>query len=807
MIDISKTRKNLIGVSLISSLMVFLLGGRYLSDAHTQFFGAMQVQSSVAPETKLFEIANSLDQERATIQRILIRSTEYNEELEQLDELSKKTRNLFNQVRREIMLTRSDASERLPHRYSRESINYLIQDLDDRFKRISIASAIIIGQIYLPYNSRDENVRIQMYDAYVNMTVAINNLRKRSHTLPEKNYIDVLASHDIKNAIWDVSDAVNQTTTLMESYLLKYQYSSLNTLNIDNLALRILQQHERANRALADMTEMVQHKDIAGVSSTTVKELKTQYEREFRNRVKQLILLSPEGSDATAKISDWMRISSDTKDKVHVLKNVALASTSSTAESIKRTAAFSLFSNTLLVILCIAMAYASFRVARTIQYQADHDDLTGLPNRRHFSSVIHTLFKKTDTGRGERLVLMTLDLNGFKSINDTMGHLAGDQLLTQVATRLKSTLNDNMIIARMGGDEFSIAYKISDTNEPYQLACRIREEFSHSFNIEDGIVKVNTSIGYSIYPDDASTLKELQTTSDFAMFSAKQSGRKIIQPYDRDIAHQFENRLAIEQDLACAIENDELELFYQPQFNLSLSQVSAVEALIRWNHPTRGTVPPIEFISIAEETGLMPSIGNWVLNEACRQAAVWRDTENHEVRVAVNVSVHQVMQNDFVQRVVDVLQRYNISAGYLELEITESVVMTDITWIAKCFDELKNHGVRIALDDFGTGYSSLNQLQELPLDTLKIDRTFISGLDDNSNTMKSVTATIASIADIYGLETVAEGVESDQQLKEVCKLGIEIAQGYYYSRPLPAHQVIPAIENINELSGKTNKAA
>ncbi len=810
MINISIISKNLIAVSLISSLMVFWLGGRYLSDAHTQFSGAMQLQRSVAPETTLFDIAHSLDQERATIQRILVSSDEYDQQdqqLEQLYKITEKTKILIDQARDELLQVRADGSDRIKHRYSEESLEQLSEDLGNKFKRLSISSAVIIGQIYLPHANRDENVRMQMYDAHVNLIDAVNNLRKRTHALPEKNYINVLAAHDIKNSIWAVSESINQTSTLLESFLLKHQHAALDSLNVENLALRVFQQHERASRAISDLTEMVQDKDIAGVSSQAVTDLKTQYDSVFRAQVKELLLSSPEGEDSAARLSKWRDASQQTKEKVGLLKHAALSNTLATAESIKSSATAILFTNTFIVLLCITMAYATFRIARKIQHQADHDELTGIPNRRHFNGALETLFRRTDTLNNEKLVLMTLDLNGFKSINDTMGHIAGDNLLNQVAQRLTTALSKGMIIARMGGDEFAIAFSVNDQDQPYQFACRIRDTFDPSFNIEDGMVKIDTSIGYSIYPDDAGTIKELQITSDFAMFSAKQSGRKTIQPYDRETSIQFENRITIEKDLVCAIENNQLELHYQPQFNLALNRVNAVEALIRWNHPTRGAVSPVEFISIAEETGLMPAIGDWVLNEACRQAAIWNKAENSPIRVAVNVSVHQIMQTEFVQNVNDAIERHGITASCLELEITESVVMADINWIVKCLDALKELGIRIALDDFGTGYSSLNQLQDLPLDTLKIDRSFISKLDDETQSMKSVTATIASIAQIYGLETVAEGIESNKQLIEVDKLGIDVAQGYYYSKPLPQGDVIAAIANINEMADTAKKAA
>jgi len=250
--------------------------------------------------------------------------------------------------------------------------------------------------------------------------------------------------------------------------------------------------------------------------------------------------------------------------------------------------------------------------------------------------------------------------------------------------------------------------------------------------------------------------------------------RFTIQGYDREIAEKLENRIHIEKDLASAIEENGLELYFQPQVDLVNKRANAVEALLRWNHPTRGMVSPAVFISVAEETGLMPAIGNWVLHEACRQ------------------------ETQFVDDVLGATQHHGIDPACLELEITESVVMSDISKIVQRLETLKQHGFRIALDDFGTGYSSLSQLEELPLDTLKIDRSFIQKLCERSDTSISITATIATMARVFKLETVAEGIETEQQLAEVIKLGIDTAQGYYYSKPVSKNQVIDTLLKINQ---------
>ncbi len=807
MIEISKISKNLIVVSMVSSVLVFMLGARYVSDAHTRFSGVTQLQRSVTPETILFKIAESAANERAEIQRVLVSSNADINVRKRLGALSKTTRALFAQARDEILLARAEVPSNIQQRYSQEAIESIIDDLEDKFKRQSITRSVIFGQTRRAPEDRNEGVRMQLYDAHVNLIATFNKLRTTTQAYPENSHIDVLTAHDIKNAIWTLSEAINQTSTLLEAYLLKYQTTGLGNLNAENLTLRTHQQHELAISALTFLEDMVDYKTISDVSSAEVTRLKTQYDKVFRTNVKRLLLSDPKNIDTDLRLAEWLDISKDIKQNVQSLESIILDSTLSQAEIIKESAALKLFIDSFLVLACMGMAFATFRISKKIQHQAEHDDLTGLPNRRYFNAALKTMFNRTDVSSNANLVLMTLDLDGFKSVNDTIGHAAGDILLAEVANRLNSQMRDGMVIARMGGDEFAIAYSANNEDDPHEFASKLIAQFDRPFELEDGHANIGTSVGYSTYPKDARTIKELQTTSDFAMYSAKQSGMKTIQPYDQETASRYENRVAIEKDLALAIDNGDLELYYQPQFNLKLNKANAVEALIRWNHPKRGMISPDEFIGIAEEIGLMPAIGQWVLNEACKQAAIWKSCNTSQIRVAVNVSVHQINQKEFVQQVIDTIELHGISADLLELEITESVVIADIEWVAESLAKLKDYGCHIALDDFGTGYSSLSQLQKLPLDTLKIDRSFINTLAEDSKAMKSVTATITSIAEIFDLETVAEGIETADQIVEVNKLGIDVAQGYYYSRPVPKDEVLNAIAKINASVDDDRKAA
>lgn len=807
MIEISKISKNLILVSMVSTVLVFMLGARYISDAHTRFSGVSQLQRSVTPETLLFQIADAAAVERAEIQRVLVSAQNDADVRERLGKLLRNTKTLFDQARDEILLARAEVPDNIQQRYTQEAIESLIAEIEDKFKRQRLTRSVIFGQILRATEDRSESVRMQLFDANVNLVETLNKLRVATQAYPENDYIDVLAAHDIKNAFWTLSESINQTSTLLEAFLLKYKTMGLNNQNIGNLSLRTTQHHERAISALQILEEMESNEAISDAYSDAVTLLKTQYNDVYRKNIKRLILSDPKSIDTELRLAEWLKNSNSIKQNVRSLESIILDNTLSQADKIKQRALLSLIINSFFVLACMGMAFATYRISKKIQHQANHDELTGLPNRRYFNAVLKTLFARAEASSNEKLVLITLDLNGFKTINDNIGHAAGDILLTEVAKRLSSLTRDSITIARMGGDEFAVAYSAHIDDDIDEFSSELIKLFHRPFMLEDGEVNIGASVGYSTYPKDARCIEELQTTSDFAMFRAKQSGMNAVQPYDQEIAKRYENRMAIEKDLSTAIDKGDLELYYQPQFSLKLNKANAVEALIRWNHPTRGMIPPDEFIGIAEETGLMPAIGQWVLNEACRQAAIWNSDKTDEIRVAVNVSVHQITQSEFVQQVIDTIERHGISPNLLELEITESVVIADINWVAASLGKLKDYGCHIALDDFGTGYSSLSQLQKLPLNTLKIDRSFINTLSEDSETMKSVTATITSIADIFDLETVAEGIETVDQIVEVNKLGIDVAQGYYYSKPVPVDQVLDVIESINSAVDSDRNAA
>jgi diguanylate cyclase (GGDEF)-like protein len=435
-----------------------------------------------------------------------------------------------------------------------------------------------------------------------------------------------------------------------------------------------------------------------------------------------------------------------------------------------------------------------------MHHQATHDELTELPNRRSFK---YSCEEKLDSAVVKPLPasLLLIDLYKFKAINDTLGQVVGDQLLRQVATRLQHAMASKGITARLGGDEFAVLLANNDSTSASYVAAELFDTLSGLYTLDEQSVALNVCIGYASFPEHAKTSEELRKAADLALYEAKQKGPGTVQPYRKSFGQAFLDRQVMEKELSRAIERNEFELVYQPQFDLKKQVVGGVEALIRWQHPTRGTVSPFHFIPVAEEAGMLPLIGQWVIDEAIRQAACWRADYGLDLRMSVNVSTHQFLNGDLVAIIKEALRREKLEPSALEIEITESVAMAELEVVIDKLNALHELGIRIALDDFGTGYSSLSYLQDLPLDTLKIDRTFVTKVDGGTRTQKLLLESIAGMAKLLEFHTVAEGVETDRQLDKVRALGIDTVQGYYYSKPISGAQIPIDVPSINETHG------
>ena len=422
-----------------------------------------------------------------------------------------------------------------------------------------------------------------------------------------------------------------------------------------------------------------------------------------------------------------------------------------------------------------------------LYYLAHYDQLTEIPNRMLFTDRLTQACR--EALRNDSLVgLMFVDLDRFKQINDTLGHRFADMLLHAVAGRLTACTRDCDTVARLGGDEFAIL--LDALREPADadvFAARIVDAMKEPFRIVDHELIISCSIGIAIYPRDDRDVSILLSKADAAMYAAKSNGRNGYCGYTPGLSMYSAERMTLETDLRAAMANGELMLYYQPQVNLDSNQVVGAEALIRWQHPSRGILSPGQFISIAEESGLIIEIGHWVLNEACRQHKRWMDAGVRPLRIAVNISALQFRQSDFSRRLRQVLDDTGVDPALLELEMTEGIVMHDAGSVLNTLNELKSIGVKLAVDDFGTGFSSLSYLRRFPIDRLKIDQSFVRGIS-SLPVNESIVRAIAVLAQSLALETVAEGTETDSELAFVRACRCTEAQGYHFSRPLPADE-------------------
>jgi diguanylate cyclase (GGDEF)-like protein len=412
-----------------------------------------------------------------------------------------------------------------------------------------------------------------------------------------------------------------------------------------------------------------------------------------------------------------------------------------------------------------------------------HDTLTGLPNRVLLNERLEHALSRAR--RSEIVATHILDLDHFKTVNDTLGHPVGDKLLKMVADRLRAMVRESDTIARMGGDEFAIVQVgLSDASDATALAPRLIEALSEPYEIDGHQVIIGTSIGIAVGPVDGMGPDRLIRNADLALYRAKGEGRGTFRFFEPEMDAQMQARRAMEYDLRKALAAGEFELHYQPVVNLASNEITGFEALIRWRHPEKGTIPPASFIPLAEEIGLIVPVGEWAIREACNTAARWPD----DISVAVNISPAQLRHPGLVQVVLDALAASGLRAGRLELEITETALLVDSEATLAMLHQLRDLGVRIANDDFGTGYSSLSQLQSFPFDKIKIDRSFVENIADSAGSLNIVRA-VAALANGLGIAATAEGVENNEQLEFVRSEGCTEMQGFLLSKPLPAAEI------------------
>ncbi|NUZ07156.1 putative bifunctional diguanylate cyclase/phosphodiesterase [Piscinibacter koreensis] len=475
---------------------------------------------------------------------------------------------------------------------------------------------------------------------------------------------------------------------------------------------------------------------------------------------------------------------------------LAFATTSATSTSIVGAAAVT---ECLLMLALIAMAAVLLHTLgqsnvrdgpatrRSVTPPPTVDSLTQLPTRVYFEDRLAAAATKCDAS-GSRLALLFIDLDGFKPVNDTYGHSIGDLVLEQVGQRLKSMSRGRDVVARVGGDEFLLLLSNVATQESVaQVATRLIDGLSLPYAVDGREVMISCSVGIALYPDGCSHQK-LIARADAAMYSSKRAGGSNHCFYSPAMDADAEAQFDLLRDLRKALANNELELFYQPKMDATSGKVTAVEALLRWKHPTRGTLLPGVFVPIAERSGLIGAIGNWVIEDACRQSRAWRD-KGLRMRVAINLSAHQMRQDDIVERITGALEHYRIHPSLITCEITESAAMEDTKMTQATFRRLGELGVHLSIDDFGTGYSSLAYLRKLPAEELKIDRSFIMDLEHSADA-RAVVDAVTKLAHALGLKVVAEGVENQRQQQILESMHIDELQGFLFAKPMSGRALL-----------------
>jgi diguanylate cyclase (GGDEF)-like protein len=423
-----------------------------------------------------------------------------------------------------------------------------------------------------------------------------------------------------------------------------------------------------------------------------------------------------------------------------------------------------------------------------IEYLASHDSLTDLPNREMFSGLLRQVIE-TAHRHQRRFAVLFIDLDRFKVINDSLGHDAGDMLLVEVASRLRGALRSSDVVARLGGDEFVVILEeCAEIDDVERIAANLLCVLCQPMELRGHECHTTASIGIAMYPQNGSDALTLTKNADMAMYLAKEDGKNSFRFFSKEIKAQSIERLALETALRHALERDQLSLHYQPKVDMASGQITGVEALLRWSHPEFGMMSPLQFIPLAEETGLIVPIGRWVLMEACAQNMAWQRRGLRPVSVAVNLSPRQFADEHLLQNIDEALASSGMSPVLLQLEVTESMVMRNVSRAVRVLDAIRNRGIRLAIDDFGTGYSSMSLMKQFPIDTIKIDRSFVRDLPDDSED-RAIAQAIIGMGKALGMTVIAEGVETVEQQAFLRSHGCDEMQGFLFSKPLPSRQL------------------
>jgi len=777
-------RSSLLAVNLIVIGLILWLTVSFLHIAVTQQSEAQQLEVSVDTERMLFLASNALALERESFDLILSAPKSPSaRQLENLETTSLKSDESLDAV---IIKVMHQIKELGLFKDSPVELAILKKDLDNIKKhrsQLSVYRIYLTSQSLLLPSERDQDMPPILFDKQTDLIESLVKLSKSLKYLPDSNSSAISNYNALFNEVLGIDIELARKTTALNKVLSGNTIGGLSS-HIDDLVLG-----KKIEQRFTNIIQLAQASDNAEQLVPIAKAAQKFYKVDY---VQAAFKIRSGGKKPST--AHWHQVKTSLSSKIQSLAEVSHVSVEELATSHGSRAKRNLFIDMFLFVACLVITFVSIVFNLKIKQYAYHDSLTKLPNRMSFESTLQGI----SDSKSQMHAVAFIDLDRFKPINDNYGHAIGDELLVEVARRLEATCESSHHLARMGGDEFAVFMpNVESTTAVEELASRIVAAVKNTVLIRGLSLKVGASVGISISPQDGENGMELLKNADIAMYYNKTNKLNNIYRFNQRMAGDYQERLQLELDLKKGLDNEEFNLLYQPKICTVTGQVKSVEALLRWSTPERGFVSPTQFIPVAEDTGQMGSIGQWALNEACREIALLRSSELPNIRVAVNISAQQFCDEQFVDSVTWALSSHDLSQDALELEVTESLVMNDVSRVISMLKTLKESGVTIAIDDFGTGYSSLQYLQELPLDTLKIDRAFVVALE-HSDPTSSVANSIIQLASLFDLETVAEGVETPNQDQKIRSLGVDHIQGYLYSKPVAASDLPATIEQINQ---------
>ncbi len=713
-------------------------------------------------------------------------------ELQRLTDLGRISETTANQLALELgKLIKTNRYYFTGTRSSKKDAGTTLSALNDLNEYLKIYRSYTLAELNKVVNDRDPAVSLLLPDSLSRSVEIAAKIADKLTFLPSKDAVSVDRYKDLKAGYWKLFRNISAYDELLTALNFSALEPTASTLDQFSAYESLI------NSGWDDLGLFNLANDVESPLPALVEQARLTYYGSHYKLITQMKAGTQYGFQQYTSPAAWEGSIEDVRARQQAIVNFVHERTNAIGVRLHQNAARSISILIIILVVSLVASFLLFWLGQRIKKQADTDNLTGLANRATFETVLHT-YEQEDTKQIRQAVYF-IDINKFKQINDNYGHRIGEQILVEVAKRIER-VSAGHLTARVGEDDFAVYMR--DLEQGFDadvLGKKFLDSINGDFDLNGTTIRIEAGIGYAISPDDSHAGTALLKNADIAHYRRKSGqnscGSQILSRYNSNIGDLHVKRRRLEAALLTAIENQEFTLHYQPKVCTTTCTVRSVEALIRWKRPDATLISPAEFIPVAEELGLMEKIGTFVMEKACQDIASLHHKGFTGLGVAVNISSQQFMDEQFCEKVLRSAKDANLGAGFLELEVTESIVMNDIDRVTGLLNRLRATGIKIAIDDFGTGYSCLSYLQDLPLDTLKIDRAFVEKLGRNMS-HQTVANSIVQLAVLFGLSTVAEGVENDAQRHEVAMLGIDLIQGYYYSKPVPLEDLAEVIRQV-----------